>query len=65
MSTVARVPSAVPGQPPSFGTVFAHQGEWFGAFRTLYGTFWSHGVLDQPTKEVARIRNARITDCGY
>jgi hypothetical protein len=30
----------------------------------LYGTFWSHGVLDHPTKGVARLRNARMTVCG-
>lgn len=35
------------------------------AFRQLYGTLWSHAVLDQPTKEVARIRNARTVDCRY
>jgi hypothetical protein len=34
-------------------------------FPRLYGTFWSHGIVDQPTKEVTRLRNARITDCGY
>jgi hypothetical protein len=31
----------------------------------VYGQFWSHGVLDHPTKETVRLRNARITDCGY
>lgn len=35
------------------------------AFPRLYGQFWSHGVVDQPTKEVTRLRNARITDCGF
>ena len=35
------------------------------SFGQLYGTFWSHGIVDQPTKEVARLRNARITDCGF
>jgi len=34
------------------------------AFWTLYGVFWSRGVLDERTKEVARIRNARMTNCG-
>jgi hypothetical protein len=65
MSTTPRVASAVPGQPPVFATVFAHQADLFAAFGRLYGTFWSHGIVDQPTKEVARIRNARQTDCGY
>lgn len=34
-------------------------------FTALYGQMWSCGVVDHPTKEVARLRNARITDCGY
>ena len=36
-----------------------------GQFRDLYGTFWSGGVLSQQLKEAVRVRNARITDCGY
>src|SRR5205807_1212656 len=31
------------------------------AFLRLYGTLWSHGTVPQPLKEVARLRNARIT----
>jgi hypothetical protein len=34
-------------------------------FSALYGEMWSRGIVDHPTKEVARLRNARITDCGY
>ena len=30
----------------------------------LYGHFWSHGLVEQSTKEVGRLRNATITDCG-
>jgi AhpD family alkylhydroperoxidase len=41
-----------------------HQPELFGAFNRLYGTLWSDGVVDQPTKEVARLRNARVTGCN-
>jgi AhpD family alkylhydroperoxidase len=26
---------------------------------------WSHGRLDHSIKEIARIRNARVTGCGY
>ena len=65
MSTTPRVESAVAGQPAAFRTVFAHQPALLGAFGTLYGTFWSHGVVDHKVKEVARLRNARITDCGF
>jgi len=35
------------------------------AFWKLYGILWSHGTVDQPTKEVARLRNARTTGCNY
>ena len=65
MSTSPRLPSAVEGRPPDLRSVMAHQPDLQRDFSVLYGTFWSHGVLDHPTKEVARLRNARITDCGY
>lgn len=45
-------------------TLFDHAPELFAAFNRFYGTLWSEGVVDQPTKEVGRLRNARITDCG-
>jgi hypothetical protein len=48
-----------------FGSILGHQPELAGAFFSLYGEFWNRGVLDHATKETARIRNARITDCGY
>ena len=65
MSTVPHLPSAVEGQPAHFGTILAHHPELAMAFGTTYANFWSQGVLDHPTKETTRIRNARITDCGY
>lgn len=65
MSTKPRVSSAIAGQEPSFGTALAHQPGLAGAFGALYGTFWSAGALDHRTKEVTRMRNARVTDCGY
>jgi hypothetical protein len=46
-------------------TVLGHQPELLDAFTHLYGTLWQKGIVDHPTKEVARLRNARITDCGY
>jgi AhpD family alkylhydroperoxidase len=42
----------------------AHQPEALAAFNHLYGTLWSRGVLDQKTKETARIRNARVIGCS-
>ena len=65
MSTTPRVSSAIPGQEPSFGTALAHQPGLAAAFGALYGTFWGKGTLDHRTKEVTRMRNARVTDCGY
>jgi AhpD family alkylhydroperoxidase len=46
-------------------SVLAHQPELLQAFLRLYGTLWRRGVLDHPTKEVARLRNARVTGCAY
>lgn len=37
-------------------------GEHFG---DLYGAFWCQGILSHELKEVIRLRNAQITDCGY
>jgi hypothetical protein len=65
VSTTPRFPSATPGRAGDLSSVMAHQPVLQRDFSVLYGTFWSHGVLDHPTKEVARLRNARITDCGY
>ena len=50
--------------PPAGGMPFDHQPEIWAAFNRYYGTLWSEGVVDQPTKEVGRLRNARITGCG-
>jgi hypothetical protein len=65
MSTTPRVSSAIPGQPAHFGSVMAQQPVLAGRFGELYATFWSKGVVDHRTKEVARMRNARVTDCGF
>jgi alkylhydroperoxidase family enzyme len=50
--------------PPGGGMPFDHQPEIWAAFNRYYGTLWSEGVVDEPTKEVGRLRNARITGCG-
>ena len=50
--------------PPGGTTFFDHQPEAYAAFNRLYGVLWSDGVLDEPTKEVGRLRNARVNDCG-
>jgi AhpD family alkylhydroperoxidase len=45
-------------------TPFDHHPELWAAFNRYYGTLWSEGVVDDATKEVGRLRNARITRCG-
>jgi alkylhydroperoxidase family enzyme len=56
---MARVRSPKGGLTP-----FDHQPRLWAAFNRYYGTLWSDGVVDDPTKEVGRLRNARITGCG-
>lgn len=52
-------------EPPEGGvSLFDHQPELFASFNRLYGSLWTLGRVDQATKEVARIRNARLVDCG-
>jgi AhpD family alkylhydroperoxidase len=46
-------------------SVLAHLPEGLAAFQRLYGRLWQSPVLDPVTKEIARMRNARVTDCGY
>ncbi len=45
-------------------TPFDHHPRLWEAFNRYYGTLWSDGVVDDPTKEVGRLRNARVTGCG-
>ena len=56
-------PPDVDTDDPIEGSVLAHQPELLRAFMRLYGTLWSHGEVDQFTKEMARIRNARTVNC--
>ncbi len=65
MSTTPRVSSAIPGEPPHFGSVLAHQPAIAASFFALYGRFWGSDVLAARIKEVARMRNARVTECGF
>lgn len=65
MSNKPRVPSAISGRPADLSTVLAHQPELARRFADLYARFWQQGEVSQRVKEVTRIRNARITDCGF
>jgi alkylhydroperoxidase family enzyme len=42
-----------------------HYPQLLRAFDDLYATVWNDGEVDHATKEVARMRNARKTECGY
>ena len=50
--------------PPDSVNFLEHDAELYDRFNRFYGALWSDGVVDEPTKEVGRLRNARITDCG-
>lgn len=52
------------GPPPGGFTPFDHQPELWGSFNAYYGTLWTDGRVDEATKEVGRLRNARVTGCG-
>ncbi|MBH79782.1 MAG: hypothetical protein CMQ49_04635 [Gammaproteobacteria bacterium] len=65
MSTKPRISSAVPDQPAQFATVMMHTPASTGRFFDLYAEFWQRGVVADELKEMTRMRNARITDCGY
>ena len=62
-----RVPPPVgpASEDPALRGPLGHQPRLWQAFQRMYGTLWSRGVLDHATKEVARLRNARVTGCGY
>ena len=42
-----------------------HAPEIIAKFGELYAEFWQRGIVSQEIKEMTRIRNARITDCGF
>jgi hypothetical protein len=65
MSTDPRVPSALPGEEANFGNVMAHAPDIISKFGELYAHFWQQGIVATEIKEMTRIRNARITDCGF
>ena len=65
MATTPRISSAIDGQPPEFGNVLAHTPETIGRFGILYAQLWQAGELPADLREMTRLRNARVTDCGY
>jgi alkylhydroperoxidase family enzyme len=65
MSTKPRVQSAIPGEPAHFQTVLAHQPILAERFGVLYAMLWQSDVVPARIKEIARMRNARISECGF
>ena len=51
--------------PAGAASVLRHQPELERAFFRLYAALWASPIVDPVTKELLRLRNARITDCGY
>ena len=49
-------PPANAGDDPIAGSALGHQPEALVAFQKLYGTLWSHGVLDQ-ARELLEVRH--------
>ncbi|HEY5251830.1 MAG TPA: carboxymuconolactone decarboxylase family protein [Acidimicrobiales bacterium] len=62
--SVAIVEQTVDADDPARG-FSAAQPDLFASFERLYGVLWSGGVVDHPSKEVARLRNARVTGCKF
>jgi len=64
--SVPAVEGSADGAPddPARGFSSAQPG-LFASFERLYAVLWSGGVVDHPSKEVARLRNARVTGCKF
>jgi hypothetical protein len=65
MSKQPRFQPAAPGADTSFVSVMQHAPEVTARFFELYAAFWQHGLAPVTLKEMTRLRNARVTDCGY
>lgn len=64
MSTTPRLDSAVTGKDSNMRTIMAHSPKVRAAFDSMYATLWSKGEAPVDVKELMRLRNARVTDCG-
>ena len=65
MSNRPRIASVVRGQPAHLGTMLGHAPDVLATFGDLYAEYWQRGVVGADLKEMTRLRNARITDCGF
>ncbi len=64
MSTSPRLPAPSPDAAPSIRSTWSHAPELRERFDRLYATLWTGGEIGEDIKELVRLRNARITDCG-
>ena len=64
MSTAPWLESAIDGKAASARTVMAHSPNVRQAFDRMYATLWSRGAVPVDVKELVRLRNANVTDCG-
>lgn len=65
MSKEPRFPALDTDAEVNFGSVMAHTPDVLGRFFDLYAQFWQYGSVGPTLKELTRLRNARVTDCGY
>lgn len=65
MSTKPRLAPAIPWSEADFASLMAQAPNSTALFFELYAEFWQNGVVAEEIKEMTRMRNARITDCGY
>ncbi len=65
MSTKPRIAPPVADAPANFGSVMSHVPNTTARFFELYGEFWQRGIVPVELKEMTRLRNARVTDCGF
>jgi len=65
MSSKPRLAPSSPEMDADFGSLMSHAPNTMLRFFETYAEFWQNGVVAQEVKEMTRMRNARITDCGY
>ena len=65
MATTPRIEPVDGIHPANLNTVLAHAPQMMTRFGELYGELWQNGELPADLREMTRLRNARVTDCGF
>ena len=65
MSTAPRLHTPAGTEPALLGDLLAHTPDIAQRFGALYAELWQHGRIAPDLREITRLRNARVTDCGY